>query len=222
MISGAGIVGVEGREYELGSFDNVTVPCGTPHAFWNRSDSVPVAIVHVALASDAPSRDPVHTPFPRRPKMDGRPNPSGRQGARHLYYGHAAGYEAGAGTQFVDYFNRELMPGIEMSGGYGRFQPGGRLPAHCHGFDESICIVQGSATCVVEGRRYSMSGGATALQPRGRVHYFVNESTAPMAMIWVYAHPVPERVTVDERWTLPGADPWPPETPALRPTPGLS
>ena len=47
------------------------------------------------------------------------------------------------------------MPGIEMSGGYGLFHPGGRLPAHYHDFDESICIISGEATCIVEGRRYT-------------------------------------------------------------------
>ncbi len=47
-----------------------------------------------------------------------------------------------------------------MSGGYGLFQPGGRLPAHVHDFDESICIIDGEATCVVEGRRHTMSSGA--------------------------------------------------------------
>jgi quercetin dioxygenase-like cupin family protein len=72
------------------------------------------------------------------------------------------------------------------------------LPAHLHDFDESICIVEGSATCLVEGRRYTLENLGTALQPRGRVHYFVNESAAPMAMIWFYAGPLPERLVVDE------------------------
>src|SRR5439155_18924620 len=117
-------------------------------------------------------------------------------------------FEAGAGATFIDFFNEELMPGIEMSGGYGVFTRGGRLPAHIHDFDESICIVQGNATCVVEGRRYSMSDYATALQPRGRVHYFVNESDGPMAMIWVYAGLNPERLVVDERNATMEGDPW--------------
>jgi oxalate decarboxylase/phosphoglucose isomerase-like protein (cupin superfamily) len=39
---------------------------------------------------------------------------------------------------------------------------------------------------------------ATALVPRGRCHYFVNESGGPMAMVWVYAGPVPERVVLPE------------------------
>jgi quercetin dioxygenase-like cupin family protein len=97
---------------------------------------------------------------------------------------------------------------MEMSGGYGVFRPGGRLPAHVHDFDESICIIQGNATCVVEGRRYKMSDNSTALQPRGRVHYFINDSDATMAMLWVYAGPSPIRIIVDESCATAAGDPW--------------
>ncbi|MDP6556966.1 MAG: cupin domain-containing protein, partial [Pirellulaceae bacterium] len=75
---------------------------------------------------------------------------------------------------------------------------GGRLPAHFHDFDESICITDGDASCLVEGRQYSLSHCATAMVPRGRVHYFVNETSTTMDMIWVYAGPMPERIVVDE------------------------
>jgi quercetin dioxygenase-like cupin family protein len=100
------------------------------------------------------------------------------------------------------------MPNLEMSGGYGLFAPGGRLPAHFHDFDESICIVEGVATCIVEGREYQMSDLETAMQPRGRVHYFINNSHAPMAMIWVYAGPLPERIVVDESNATKEGNPW--------------
>ena len=83
-----------------------------------------------------------------------------------------------------------------------------RLPAHIHDFDESICIVQGTATCNVEGRRYTMSCYSTALEPRGRVHYFINESSEPMAMLWVYAGPSPQRLVVDERNATAEGNPW--------------
>jgi oxalate decarboxylase/phosphoglucose isomerase-like protein (cupin superfamily) len=49
---------------------------------------------------------------------------------------------------------------------------------------------------------------STALQPRGRVHYFINESAKPMAMIWVYAGPQPERIVVDEACTTREGNPW--------------
>ena len=54
------------------------------------------------------------------------------------------------------------------------------------------------ATCLIEGRRYSLRDCATAMVPRGRVHYFVNDSSTTMDMIWVYAGPMPERIVVDE------------------------
>ena len=76
--------------------------------------------------------------------------------------------------------------------------PGARLPCHRHECDESITIVQGTATCVVEGRRYELSGRATAMVPRGRCHYFINLTLEPMAMIWAYAGDMPDRIIVDE------------------------
>jgi mannose-6-phosphate isomerase-like protein (cupin superfamily) len=95
-----------------------------------------------------------------------------------------------------------------MSGGYGLFQPDGRLPAHYHEFDESISIISGSAVCIVEGRRYVLSHDATAMVPRGRVHYFRNESANTMEMLWVYAGPMPDRIVVNERCATIGGDPW--------------
>ncbi|MGV2338684.1 MAG UNVERIFIED_CONTAM: cupin domain-containing protein [Planctomycetaceae bacterium] len=98
----------------------------------------------------------------------------------------------------MDYFNAALIPGLEMSGGFARFQPGGRLPAHVHDFDESICITAGTAACLVEGQRRLLQGCATAMVPRGRAHFFRNDSAAEMDMIWVYAGPLPERIVVAE------------------------
>jgi len=113
-------------------------------------------------------------------------------------------YASGPNTEFIDYFNDTMMPGLGMSGGYALFHPGGRLPAHVHDFDESICIVQGTAKCLVEGRTYEMSGLATAMQPRGRIHYFINTSQEDMAMIWVYAGPTPERFEVADEYATTG------------------
>ena len=64
--------------------------------------------------------------------------------------------------------------------------------------DASITIVQGTATCIVEGRRHELSSNATALVPQGRCHYFINLTLEPMAMIWVYAGGSPDRIVMDE------------------------
>jgi 2-keto-3-deoxy-L-rhamnonate aldolase RhmA/quercetin dioxygenase-like cupin family protein len=205
LLAGAATVEVEGRMYHLEALDNVTVPRGLAHAAVNRS-TTETAKFHIALASDRPTRELIDQFFPRRRMPD---DGGGTPGAEHVTrFRHAKPYSPGPGTAFVDYLNRDLIPGIEMSGGYGLFQPGGRLPAHLHDFDESISIVEGEATCIVEGRRHTLANMATALQPRGRVHYFINQSKAPMAMIWVYAGPMPERLVVDEACATAAGDPW--------------
>ena len=186
LLRGQAVVEVEGRRYTLAPLDNVVIPPGRAHSAQNLFANQP-AVFHIALATDSPTRILVQKFYSRRAMP--MESPGEKDGERVNRFELAAAFEAGPNTAFIDFFNRDLMPGIEMSGGYGLFQPKGRLPAHVHDFDESICIIDGTATCVVEGRRYQMSDGATALQPRGRVHYFVNDSAAPMAMLWVYAGP---------------------------------
>ena len=205
LLSGSIIVDVEGRSYGLKKLDNAVIPVGLAHAARNASMTEP-AVVHIAMATDSPSRTLVDKFFTRRSMPDtstGQP-----EAERVNRFATAKRAAAGPNTEFIDCFNETLIPGIEMSGGYGLFQPGGRLPAHVHDFDESICIISGVANCIVEGRRYSMSDYQTALQPRGRVHYFINESNGPMEMLWVYAGPKPERIIVDERCATVEGNPW--------------
>jgi 2-keto-3-deoxy-L-rhamnonate aldolase RhmA/quercetin dioxygenase-like cupin family protein len=205
LLSGSAIVEVEGRRHTLGVLDNIVIPRGLAHVAFNPS-SAQEAVLHIAMATDSPSRTSVDKFFSRRTMPE---DSQGKEGAEYLTRHRAAKpFAAGQGASFINYFNRELVPGIEMSGGYGLFQPGGRLLAHFHDFDESICITQGQATCRVEGRKYALSACATALQPRGRVHYFINETRAPMVMIWVYGGPVPERLVVAERCCTVEGNPW--------------
>ena len=205
LLDGEATLEVEGRRYRLQKLDNVTIPAGLAHRAANPATGSP-ATLHIALASDTPARTLAAAPELVRDMPD---DSTGVPGAERVTrFLTAQRFAAGPNTEFVDYFNRDLMPGIEMSGGYGLFAPQGRLPAHVHDFDESIAIIDGQATCIVEGRRYAMSDGATALQPRGRVHYFINESGGPMAMIWVYAGPLPQRIVVDEACATVAGNPW--------------
>jgi 2-keto-3-deoxy-L-rhamnonate aldolase RhmA/quercetin dioxygenase-like cupin family protein len=205
VLSGSLLVEVEGRRYTLNPLDNITIPSGLAHyaQVARGADSV---VAHVAMGTDSPTRKLSDRYFSRRTMEADSTGVAGAERVTRLETAQRS--SPGAGASFVDYFNQELRPGLEMSGGYALFQPGGRLPAHIHDFDESICIIQGTATCVVEGRRYEMADCATALQPRGRVHYFINESQGPMAMIWVYAGPLPERIVVNERCATTEGDPW--------------
>lgn len=199
-------VSVEGRTYLLSRLDNITIPRWVPHAARNPDGARP-ARLHVALASGSLEHELSPRAFSREEMSADSAGAPGMERVTRIRTAKRS-FAVGPGSEFVDYFSTALVPGLEMSGGYGRFQPGGRLPAHVHDFDESICIIGGAATCLVEGRRYAVDGCATAMVPRGRVHYFVNESHAPMEMIWVYAGPMPERIVVDERCGTVEGDPW--------------
>jgi quercetin dioxygenase-like cupin family protein len=203
LLEGRATIDIEGRRYSLEQLDNVVIPRGVAHQVKNTGAAE--AKFHIAMGTHAPSRMPVERFFRRTMPADSTGVPGAERVNRHAT---AKRFEASPGAAFIDFFNGDLIPGIEMSGGYGLFRPGGRLPCHLHDFDESICIIQGSATCIVEGRRYTMSDLATALQPRGRCHYFVNETSEPMAMLWVYAGPVPERLVLEERNCAMGSSPW--------------
>jgi 2-dehydro-3-deoxyglucarate aldolase/4-hydroxy-2-oxoheptanedioate aldolase len=207
LLEGLAVMDVEGRRYVILPMDNLVIPPGLAHYVKNTSPNRE-AVFHIAMPTANPSRELVDRFFSRKPMPENSTGPGKAGMERVNRFQTARRFEAGAGATFIDFFNGDLMTGIEMSGGYGLFAPGGRLPAHIHDFDESICIVQGNATCVVEGRRYAMSGYSTALQPRGRVHYFINESSGPMAMLWVYAGPTPERLVVDERNATADGNPW--------------
>lgn len=207
LLSGSAVVEVEGRRYRLSLLDNVVIPPGVPHTVENASGEHG-AMFHIAFPTNAPTRELVDAAWAQAEMPDDSTGPA-TPGREHVTrFARADRVDIGLGATFVDYFNEDLTPGIEMSGGFGVFQPGGRLQAHIHDFDESICITDGVATCVVEGRRYAMSDYSTALQPRGRVHYFANESQEPMAMIWVYAGPDPQRILVDERNATLEGSPW--------------
>jgi quercetin dioxygenase-like cupin family protein len=187
-------VEVEDRRYRLGLLDAISVPAQLPRRVVNLSPKEP-AVLHVAMASATPDQRWVNgrfTPVEQRHEATGHP------GGEHLCRNDPeARFELAPRSHFQDLFGAERgAKGI--CGGYGVFEPGARLPCHRHEFDESITIVHGTATCIVEGQRYELSGNATALVPEGRCHYFINLTLDPMAMIWVYAGDRPDRLVVDE------------------------
>jgi quercetin dioxygenase-like cupin family protein len=199
LLGGEVALDVEDRRYRLGMTDAMTIPGGLPRRLVNLSTSR-VATVHVSLAATAPVQTWVNgrfTPVEQRPASTGLP------GAERLCRNDpATRFELAPRALFQDLFSGEASA-QGICGGYGAFAPGARLPCHRHEFDESITIVQGAATCVVEGRRHELSHHATALVPQGLCHYFINLTLDPMAMIWVYAGDKPDRIVMDESYCHP-------------------
>jgi len=194
LLEGEVAVDVEDRRYRLRPLDSITITRQTPRRLVNLSASRR-AMFHLSLASAVPDQTWVNGRFT---VVEQPGDAIGRAGSeRFCRNDPAARFELAPRALFQDLFSAELgAQGI--CGGYGVFEPGARLPCHRHEFDESITIVQGVATCVVEGRRHNLSGNATALVPEGRYHYFINLTLEVMTMVWVYAGDKPDRIVMDE------------------------
>lgn len=195
LLSGEAAVEVAGRRYHLQPLDNVFIPAGTPHHAVNTSTARP-AQFHIAMPTASPSRTLLENTFRTQAMPAGS---AGHAGAERVSrHATTPWHDAAPGARFQDYYHRDLGC-QEMSGGYALFAPGARLPCHLLDCDESITVVEGTATCVVEGRQYPLSDLAAALVPRGRCHHFLNNTSQPMAMIWACAGPLSQRLQMAER-----------------------
>jgi quercetin dioxygenase-like cupin family protein len=194
ILEGEAAIDAEDRRYRLGVLDNATFPERVPRRVVNLS-ATEAALIHVSLASCEPDQVWVNARFA---PVEQPVTSKGRD--QHEWISRndsSARYELASRAVFQDLFGAELgSSGI--CGGYGLFEPGARLPCHRHEFDESITIIQGTATCIVEGRRHELSHNATALVPQGRCHYFINLTLDPMVMIWVYAGDRPDPIIMGE------------------------
>lgn len=180
---------VEGRCYRLLPLDTIHFPAGVAHHLINPSDTSRL-VAYWAFATEIPSREVVADMFGRQDRRSKDPLPSDPE---HIVrFEEAPKYELAERAVFTDLFGSRFGA-AGICGGYGRFEPGASLPCHIHDYDESITIVTGRAVCQVMGRRYELSNCDTALVPTGRPHRFLNESSEPMAMIWLYAGGEPGR-----------------------------
>jgi quercetin dioxygenase-like cupin family protein len=207
ILEGEAELYVEGRCYRLAPLDAIHFPAGVAHQLANPStDSRLVA--YWAFATDVPSRELVEDIFKRKDCRSTDPQPGVPE---HITrFAEAPKYQLAELEIFTDLFGRRTGS-MGICGGYGRFEPGASLPCHIHDYDESITIVTGEAVCQVMGRRYQLSNCDTALVPTGRPHRFLNESSEPMAMIWLYAGDEPGRAIVDSAYCS-GVLQWPENT----------
>jgi quercetin dioxygenase-like cupin family protein len=195
VLAGSALVAVEGRGYRLGRLDCIHIPAGVRHSIQNANqDSALVA--HWSFASPAPAR--TYTGDAQTFADRGDPWPGDPE---HLSrFSNTAVYELAPGAWFSDLFAKRFGS-VGICGGYGRFGIGSSLPCHTHAYDESITILSGSATCLVQGARYQLDGGLnTAFVPRGKPHRFLNSGQGEMEMLWVYAGDEPDRVVVDNQY----------------------
>jgi quercetin dioxygenase-like cupin family protein len=204
ILEGEAEFSVEGRCYRLSVLDSIHFPAGVAHQITNPSTGSRL-VAYWAFATAMPSRELVADSFERQDRRD--TNPDSADPEHLIRFADAAKYELSERAVFTDLFSSRFGA-VGICGGYGRFEPGASLPCHIHDYDESITIVTGQAVCAVMGRRYLLSNCDTALVPKGRPHRFLNESSKPMAMIWLYAGGEPGRTILDSGYCS-GSLHWP-------------
>jgi quercetin dioxygenase-like cupin family protein len=189
ILQGQARILVEGRAYRLQRRDCVHIPTGVAHLVLNDDPTLEL-VAHWVFATAAPGRELTRTDFQIEERGDS--NPSENDPETVVRFHPDAVYELAPNAFFIDLFARRFGA-VGICGGHGRFLPGASLPCHIHDFDESITIVGGRAVCLVQGRRYQLSGCDTAFIPRGIPHRFLNQSEGEMEMIWVYSGSEPDR-----------------------------
>ena len=195
IVAGTARVIIENRAYLLYPRDSIHVPASLPHLVRNEHPVAPM-IAHWAFASGEPTRELLDDPPAfDAPVFEGTSTATPENLVRTDT---GSIYELSKNAFFCDLFAGRFGS-IGICGGYGRFLPGASLPCHTHDFNESITIVAGHATCLVQGRKYELSNLDTACVPKGLPHRFVNLSNDEMGMVWVYASSEPDRNLVDAK-----------------------
>ena len=205
LLEGRLSVEVEGRGYALEPLDNVVIPPGSRTIARNLSDVEP-AMLHIAMASDSPTRTLVDETFPRRPMPltdTGSPGASGSTGSgpprdsRRARTPSSSTSSTRPRARHRD--ERRLRPVPPRRPAAGPRPRLRRIDLHHRGRGH------------LRRRRpalHACGDCATALQPRGRVHYFINDVRWPDGDALGLRRPEPERIVVDERCATEEGNPW--------------
>jgi len=86
--------------------------------------------------------------------------------------------DRGTGVKTVPLAGKWL-DSTSLTNGVTMFEPGAAIARHYHNCDESVTILEGEATCEVDGEVFTMKAYDTTFVPAGIPHRFWNESDAP-------------------------------------------
>ena len=66
------------------------------------------------------------------------------------------------------------------------FPPGSAIPLHTHNVEEQVMLLEGEATCEIDGRYFDLAVGDTTWVPAGTPHRFINRGAGRMTILWIY------------------------------------
>jgi mannose-6-phosphate isomerase-like protein (cupin superfamily) len=95
-------------------------------------------------------------------------------------------FDRGAGVATLPYVGKWNTEGNLVTTGITVFEPGTAIPLHTHNVEESVFILEGEATAVVDGDRFDLEVGDATWVPAGVPHRFANRGQGRMRIYWVY------------------------------------
>jgi HTH-type transcriptional regulator, repressor for puuD len=95
-------------------------------------------------------------------------------------------FDRGAGVATLPYVGKWNAEGNLVTTGITEFEPGTAIPLHTHNVEESVFILEGEATAVIDGESFDLEAGDATGVPAGVPHRFANRGQGRMRIYWVY------------------------------------
>ncbi|MCC7104424.1 MAG: cupin domain-containing protein [Chloroflexi bacterium] len=95
-------------------------------------------------------------------------------------------FERGSGVKTVPYVGKWNNDRNASTTGTTSFPPGMAIPLHTHNVEEQVLILEGEATCEIDGKLFELVAGDFTWVPAGTPHRFINRGLTRMTILWIY------------------------------------
>jgi 3-isopropylmalate dehydrogenase len=95
-------------------------------------------------------------------------------------------FDRGTGVRTLPYVGKWNAVGNHVTTGVTEFPPDAGIPLHTHNVEESVLILEGQATVVIDTDEFDLEAGDATWVPADVPHRFVNRGNGWMRIYWVY------------------------------------
>jgi HTH-type transcriptional repressor of puuD len=95
-------------------------------------------------------------------------------------------FDRGSGVKTVPLVGKWNTQGNKITSGITIFAPGTGIPLHTHNVEESVMVLEGEATAVIDDKRFELVAEDVTWVPNGVPHCFINRGPGQMRIYWVY------------------------------------
>ena len=109
----------------------------------------------------------------------------------------------GPGIVTRPYFGAWNASDAQLTAAVTEFAPGTGLPEHSHNVEESVLVLSGEATAVIDGQRIDFGAAEAVRVPAGTVHSLSNRGSAELVVYSVFGGPDVVRTIAATGETIP-------------------